>query len=257
MACLASDVRLAEALNTSFAITLLYVGVLYLPFNAGPRNDRHIIIYRLTTLAVLCLFLEAYIRYRIPSIAQKHSGGTRAPALAVGTTLTLLLYTGHLLVTPRQHLSTHSFADVDHRYLAFRNYVFAPLLEEIVFRRQTLVIWSCQRDEWRLLFPAAMFALAHVHHIRSLGLVGLLFQIAYTFLFGIYAAALYVNTNTVWAPFAAHVVCNVLELPDVVAISTHPRRRMVCVVYAVSIIGFALGFEPLTTLVRPYQMASE
>lgn len=126
-----------------------------------------------------------------------------------------------------------------------------------MFRRQTLLIWSCQGNIWSLLFPAAMFSLAHVHHLREVGVIVLLFEMAYTFLFGVYAAALYKNTQTFWAPFVAHVICNVLEVPDFAAIASHPRKKGLIFLYGCSLIFFAVAFGPLTTLVKPYQLATE
>lgn len=102
-----------------------------------------------------------------------------------------------------------------------------------------------------------MFSLAHVHHVRELGPTDLCFQMAYTFLFGVYAAALYINTRTFWAPFVAHVICNVLESPDFSAIATHPRRRLLVAFYIVALVVFAVAFGPLTTFVQPYDLATE
>lgn len=255
MACLAPHVTQGEAIATSIVFTALYVSSLYLPFNAGNRNHRTVILSRLATLSLLATALEVYTRRRVPALSDKISYGTRLPALAVAAALTLLLYTGHLIATPRHSLAVYS--NSRDRYIALRNYLAGPVLEEVVFRRQTLLIWSCQGSTMSLLFPAAMFSLAHVHHARELGLVGLFFQMAYTFLFGIYAAALYINTRTFWAPFVAHVICNVLELPDFTAIAVHPRRRSLIGLYFCCLVLFAFAFGPLTTLVQPYQLATK
>lgn len=257
MTCLAPNITPGEAICTSILFTFLYVLSLYLPFNVGDRNQRPIILSRLTTLTLLAIGLEMYTRHRIPLLTHKQSAGTRIPALLVAALLTLLLYTGHLVVTPRRNLASYSLLRADVRYLALRNYLAGPILEEIVFRRQTLLIWSCQPTVASLLFPAAMFSLAHVHHVRELGMVGLCFQMAYTFLFGVYAAALYINTRTFWAPFVAHVICNVLELPDFNAIARHPNRRFLALLYAFALLMFAISFGPLTKLVQPFDFAIE
>lgn len=257
MACLATGVSFFEAVLTSLGITVAYVGVLYLPFNVGDRDNGRIIVSRITTLSLLATFLEVYTRHRVPDVVHKLSQGTRLPGLVVGTFLTLLLYAGHLVVAPRRLLATHLWRADATRLVALRNYIAAPLLEEIVFRRQTLLLWSCQAPMWRLLFPSMMFSLAHVHHVSSLGTVTIIFHMAYTFLFAVYAGALYVNTLTVWAACAAHVVCNMLELPDFAAIAAHRRGRAIAGLYAGCIVLFAVAFAPLTTMVRPYQLATE
>lgn len=254
MACLAPHITLSEAVATSVTFTVLYVSSLHLPFNSGDRNRRAVILSRLVTLSILATLIELYTRRRIPALTDKISSGTRLPALAVAAALTLLLYAGHLIATPRRALLQPASRD---RYIALRNYLAGPVLEEVVFRRQTLLIWSCQGVTMSLLFPAAMFSLAHVHHVRELGLVGLLFQMAYTFLFGIYAAALYINTRTFCAPFVAHVICNLLQLPDFSTIAAHPRRRGVMALYCAALVVFAVAFGPLTTLVQPYQLETE
>lgn len=257
MACIAPDVSLAEAIWTSIVFTTIYVGVLYLPFNNGNRNSTSTIFSRVVTLTAIAVAIELYTRHRIPDVHYRMSHGTRLPALIVSSVLTLMLYSGHLAVTPVANLNTYSFYDEQLRFIAIRNYILGPLLEEIVFRRQTLLIWACQPTELRLLFPAAMFSLAHIHHVRALGVVGILFQMTYTFLFGVYAAALYINLGTVWAPFIAHVICNVLELPDFASIAVHPYRRPVIALYTFTVALFAVAFGPLTTLVQPYELAYE
>lgn len=257
MACLAQGVTAWEAAGTSIVVTAIYVSLLYLPFNNGPRDDTRVILRRVLTLTALAIAIEAYLRARVPAVSTYKPHGARGAAFVTSACLTLLLYAGHLVVAPVRRSLLTTIRTPRARPVALRNYIAAPLLEEMVFRRQTLLIWSCTPPMWRLFFPAAMFSLAHVHHVRRLGLVTLLFHLAYTFLFGVYAAALYLNTRTVWAPYAAHVVCNVLEIPDFAAIAAHPRSNLISVVYAICIVVFAVCFGPATALLRPYDLASE
>lgn len=257
MACLAQGVTAWEAAGTSIVVTAIYVSLLYLPFNNGPRDNRRVILRRVITLTALAVVVEVYLRTRVPGVNTYNPHGARYAAFFTSAFLTLLLYTGHLAVAPVRRVLLITIRSQSAWPVAFRNYVAAPLLEEMVFRRQTLLLWSCAPPLLRLLFPAIMFAMAHVHHIRRLGVVTLLFHLAYTFLFGVYAAALYLNTRTVWAPYAAHVVCNVLEIPDFAAIAAHPRSKLISAVYGVSIVLFAVCFGPVTALLRPYDLASE
>lgn len=257
MACLARGVTAWEAAWTSSVMTAAYVGVLYLPFNNGPRDAGGVIARRVATLTAVAVAVEVYIRQRIPQVETRMPQGARGVAFITATALTLLLYAGHLVAAPVRVPIMTAFRTPAARPVALRNFIAAPLLEEIVFRRQTLLLWSCAPLLWRLLFPAGMFALAHVHHVRRLGVVTLLFHLAYTFLFGVYAAALYLNTQTVWAPYAAHVVCNVLEIPDFAAIAAHPHSKLISVVYAVCIMVFAVCFGPATASLRLYDLASE
>lgn len=256
---------------TSSLMTAAYVGLLYLPFNQGPRDSRRTIVRRLLTLTLFTLLFELYIQQRVPLLK---TSPRRVLAFSVSVCLTLLLYAGHLLATARTTLlaslpsftglltatpnssPSSSTAYAVEPAVALRNYIVAPMLEELVFRRQTLLLWQCATPSTRLLVPALLFALAHVHHVYRLGFVGLLFQLAYTFLFGIYAAALYLNTQTVWAPYAAHMVCNMLEIPNFAAIGAHRHWRLISVVYALSLVLFAVAFGPVTTRIGSPDVAS-
>lgn len=270
MACPANGVLPLEAAVTSSLMTVAYVGLLYLPFNHGPRDSRRTIVRRLLTLTLFTLLFELYIQQRVPLLKMSPR---RVLSFSVSVCLTLLLYAGHLLATARMTLlaslpsftgllnatpssSSSSTAYAVEPAVALRNYIVAPMLEELVFRRQTLMLWQCATPSTRLLVPALLFALAHVHHVYRLGVVGLLFQLAYTFLFGIYAAALYLNTQTVWAPYAAHMVCNMLEIPNFAAIGAHRHWRAISVVYALSLALFAVSFGPVTTRFGPHDVAS-
>lgn len=274
MACPANGVLPLEAAVTSSLMTAAYVGLLYLPFNHGPRDSRRTIVRRLLTLTLFTLLFELYIQQRVPLLKMSPR---RILAFFVSVCLTLLLYAGHLLATVRMTLlaslpsliggllatttpspssSSSSTAYAVEPAVALRNYFVAPMLEELVFRRQTLMLWQCATASTRLLVPALLFALAHVHHVHRLGIVGLVFQLAYTFLFGIYAAALYLNTQTVWAPYAAHMVCNILEIPNFAAIGAHRHWRVISVVYVLSLALFAVAFVPVTTRIGPHDVAS-
>lgn len=256
MACPSIPISFLEAAQTSILVTCLYVGCLYLPFTNGPRDEPHIIRSRLATLSFLSIFFEWYTRERIP-IAQASTLLPKPSAVLAGTALTLMLYSGHLVVTPLRSVLRHPPQDRRHTYRALRNYLLGPFLEELCFRRHLVLLWSCHSPRSRVLFPAIFFALAHIHHTISLGLSPMLFQFAFTFLFGVYASVLYTSTHSIWAPFAAHVVCNVLEIPCFEAISSHPRRRLIFSFYVAALIAFAMMFAPITDFVRPPITASQ
>lgn len=264
MWCTTTEVSLSEATLISFIWTAIYVLVLYIPVNAGPRDARRTIISRLITLSIVAICFELHLHIRFINEAPSLNGpflydgqiGHTFRAFFVGTFLTLLLYLGHIVVTP-----VHMLVAAVHRggfggwYVHARNYMLAPLIEEIVFRRQFMHLYPCD-SMTGLLCAAMLFALAHVHHVRTMGIIVILFHVAYTFLFGLYAVLLFVRTQSVWTPFAAHVVCNVLELPDIAAIVNHPLRRLVITAYIAAIIMFAASFSPITAWVAPYDTAA-
>ncbi len=49
------------------------------------------------------------------------------------------------------------------------------------------------------------------------------FQMAYTYVFGVYVAYVYVCTRSLWPAIVAHMFCNAIGFPDVQAVvdSTH------------------------------------
>lgn len=265
MWCETTVVTLGEAIIVSVIWTAIYVLVLYLPFNSGPRDARRTIISRLVTLSIVAMGFELHLNLRLGQEMRLFSSDFwrdgrpfwhTIRAVIVGTFLTALLYTGHIAVTPPRPLvaALHrgGFAGW---HVHVRNYVLAPLLEEIVFRRQFIHLYSCRTITGTFL-AAALFALAHVHHVHTMGLTVVLFQMTYTFLFGVYALMLYIHTQSIWSSFAAHVVCNVLELPDLAAIAAHPLKRLIIAGYLAAVIMFATSFSPMTAWVAPYDTAA-
>lgn len=248
--------------------TVIYVLVLYLPFNAGPRDSQRTVISRLVTLSIVAIGFELHLNLRLGQDARVFSvfngelwrDGQQfwhaVRAVIVGAFLTALLYAGHIAATPPRPLvaALHrgGFAGW---HVHLRNYLFAPLLEEIVFRRQFIHLYSC-RSLYGILLTALLFALAHVHHVHTMGWTIVLFHMTYTFLFGVYALMLYIHTQSIWSPFAAHVVCNILELPDLAAIAAHPLKLLIIAGYVAAVVMFATTFSPMTAWVAPYDTAA-
>ncbi|KAI3892877.1 hypothetical protein MKW92_026615 [Papaver armeniacum] len=85
--------------------------------------------------------------------------------------------------------------------LAWRNYVVAPLTEEVVFRACMIPLLLCGGFKpYTIIFFSPIFF--------SLGL-----QLGYTVLFGSYASFLFIRTGHLIAPVVAHVFCNIMGLP--------------------------------------------
>ncbi|XP_026427240.1 CAAX prenyl protease 2-like [Papaver somniferum] len=109
--------------------------------------------------------------------------------------------------------------------LAWRNYVVAPLTEEVVFRACMIPLLLCGglKPYTIIFFSPIFFSLAHLNHFLELYfqqnytflkaslIVGL--QLGYTVLFGSYASFLYIRTGHLIAPVVAHVICNIMGLP--------------------------------------------
>ncbi|GAA6021093.1 hypothetical protein JCM11491_004413 [Sporobolomyces phaffii] len=144
-----------------------------------------------------------------------------------------------------------------------RNFVLAPLTEELTFR--SCVVGISYLGGWnkrQLVFLTPMwFGLAHVHHAYENWLAGgktkkaLLqsvlvstFQFAYTTLFGWYATYLFLRSGSIIPPVLAHSFCNVMGLPPLGwALQAYPERKIsLWTSYLVGIGGFVWGFWRMT-----------
>jgi prenyl protein peptidase len=150
-----------------------------------------------------------------------------------------------------------------HRWQSLRNLVAAPLCEEVVFRGAVLAILVSGGFGFRecVLLSPMLFGLAHLHHLlmhvhaRGASLrqaaVMVTFQLAYTSLFGMYAAALLLRTNHLLGAVLAHSWCNLLGVPDLSFLARkyhplYPKRVQILLVYLAGIVVFALALRPLT-----------
>lgn len=241
----------------SVAVSLGYVGMLYLPFNAGDRNRPRTIASRQFSSVAFVLSCEAcltHIALRRDSPSANTPTSFRDYAGATGTSLilTLLLYTGALLACFDFRDPFPRFLDemktTQQRWISFRNYLASPLVEEVLFRQQALNIWQCAPSVLRVVSPAVLFGAAHLHHAATHGIAPALFQFVYTSLFGMYAALLYLQSGTLVAPFTAHVTCNYLGIPDFGAIARHKWPRALSAVYVTALMAFAYSLSRGTLL---------
>jgi prenyl protein peptidase len=157
------------------------------------------------------------------------------------------------------HLSLWSPSD---RWKSLRNLVAAPLAEELLFRGSVLALLASGGFSFAqcILLSPLLFGLAHLHHlvhlVRARGLslasgamlVG--FQLAYTTVFGIFAAFLCLRTGHLVAAIASHAFCNLLGFPSLSFLARghflYARRLPILAVFAAGIAIFSLSMWPLT-----------
>ncbi|GAA5914773.1 CAAX prenyl protease [Sporobolomyces salmoneus] len=139
-----------------------------------------------------------------------------------------------------------------------RNFVIAPLTEELTFR--SCIVGISFLGGWnrrQLVFLTPLwFGLAHVHHAYENWLAGgktkkaLLqsilvstFQFAYTTLFGWYATFLFLRTGSIIPPVLVHSFCNAMGLPPLGwALQVYPERKIsLWTTYFLGIGGFVYG----------------
>lgn len=129
------------------------------------------------------------------------------------------------------------FTNDDGILIFIRSYIVGPITEEIVFRGcmfYALNLCNVLTTADIILYSPFFFAIAHVHHgifqifqeNRSLisVLMNVIFQMAYTTLFGWYAMHLLISTKSLIPPIIAHIICNYFEIPDLFS-SNYPDRK--------------------------------
>lgn len=142
------------------------------------------------------------------------------------------------------------------QWVLLRNYILAPLTEEIVFRGSIIPILKASGMNDRLIIWVSplFFGFAHIHHAfvkycQGQPLLAILLQtivqFAYTTLFGLYASFIFLKTKSLWAVIVAHSFCNIMGLPDLSffnqASSFYSSRILLGFSLVVGIVGFSLG----------------
>jgi hypothetical protein len=158
----------------------------------------------------------------------------------------------HLLLKP----SIVSFLNPpteDERWKNIRNFIVAPVTEEIVFRGCMVpaLLASGESPLKASLVAPLFFGVAHAHHavlrLRqgekiSRIMIGTIFQFAYTTLFGIYAAYAFIRTGSVGAVVVSHAYCNWMGVPDLSFVNArsplHRYRTFLVVMYIAGALAF-------------------
>ena len=146
--------------------------------------------------------------------------------------------------------------------LALRNLVVGPFSEELVFRScmLPLVLGSGTGRLVAIFTTPLFFSFAHLHH--AVGMVrsgraslrdaamSVLFQVAYTTVFGAYAAFVLARTGHFVAVFLLHAFCNCMGFPSVGWTFPHhrlyPRRFEISVAFVTGMVLFSVCVVPMT-----------
>jgi len=184
-----------------------------------------------------------------------------------------LLYSGPIFTTflasslplQRRWSFKRDVYDVVASYEGVRNYLIAPITEEMVFRASIIAVaLLSETSTWKMIFLSPLwFGFAHAHHgwelynnkgrTRSAFKIALaisLVQLAYTTIFGWFASFLFVRTRSAYAVCAAHMFCNFMGFPTITQdLQDFPRHRlMIWCTHIGGIIGFALALYPWTSV---------
>ncbi|XP_020239361.1 CAAX prenyl protease 2 isoform X2 [Cajanus cajan] len=280
----------AVALIACVAMALFYVAILYAPTVVlrlpPPPSFKSFMIRRFLCAVVssfLSLFLSALI---LPTKELRHIfGGVFGirgdhiwQAVVIPLCLTSLMYAGSmflkcllLLTSWRQHTSSGdalSFASckctlqrffdwlsvISSNVLVWRNYVVAPITEELVFRACMIPLLLCGgfKAYSVILLCPIFFSLAHLNHfveiytkqnyriMKAVMIIGL--QLGYTVVFGSYASFLFIRTGHLIAPLVAHIYCNFMGLPALYS----QKSGFVSVTFIIGFLGFLWLLFPMT-----------
>jgi membrane protease YdiL (CAAX protease family) len=126
--------------------------------------------------------------------------------------------------------------DIQH----LRNVYVAPVAEEFVFRGCVVPLLTevgGVAPRHAVWLAPLLFSVAHAHHVvhlrRQRGLrtavAMVAFQFAYTYVFGVFSASLFVRTRRLAAPTVAHMICNAFGFPELGELWAEPdtARRWV------------------------------
>ncbi|KAJ4000432.1 hypothetical protein F5050DRAFT_1562989 [Lentinula boryana] len=250
------------------------------------RDDPDVIKARLAAVSiatVLCVAVVCWITRSVPaavpllglrpSFPTSLSSLQRIVAPHLVTPLLFLgpLYAELLSFSPRNRwrgtFSTRTkllFSNVT----GLRNYVVAPITEEIVFRACVLSVYLLSpvlalNQVGLVLTTPLNFGLAHLHHAwdtyNRLGrtaaalkhsILVSLFQMMYTTLFGALCTYLFLQTHySIYVPITAHIFCNIMGFPDFLGDlrlgEGEGRRSVVIAAYLCGVIGFAYSVMPM------------
>ncbi|KAL8152925.1 hypothetical protein V2J09_010685 [Rumex salicifolius] len=267
------------------AMAFLYVAILYAPTVIlrlpSPSSLTQFLIRRFVCVCVssiLCLLVSSLILIPLRDwnmLTLIDVFGVRADhiwqAVIFPLALTSLMYPGSLVLNFLSVFACWRETGISgtlQRYggwllslpcniMAWRNYVVAPLTEELVFRACMIPLLLCGgfKPQNVIFLSPIFFSLAHLNHLwelynqrncslsRASLAVGI--QLMYTVVFGSYASFLYIRTGHLIAPLVAHIFCNFMGLPVLYSQSKgHPL--MFLTLFVAGTVGFLWLLFPVT-----------
>lgn len=230
-----SSLLLATAVASSYVAAIKIREPLHL--KVLDRNHPDVIWYRMRRITTYCVIvvsvlplvlsygLHLYPDYTsalrqlglVPGFTNSRSLLKDLTAIVVSALKMAILYVGPLL------LCFARGAEVELDLWSFRDHVYAPVTEELIYRGAVVAILQPVIPD-SLMWSPLLFGFAHVHHGYTLYrdnvqilavLATVLFQFAYTSLFGSLANHFYLTSDeSLWAPIVVHGICNALGFPS-------------------------------------------
>ncbi|KAH7589425.1 CPBP intramembrane metalloprotease [Nakaseomyces glabratus] len=246
----------------NIGISLSYVAVLYITSKGienypARRDDPRVIKRRLKNVLMVSILNTAIVPLLhsiiVPQLSYKeaflnigiipgyHQHGSSQIKLYIGTILknlclVMLLYIGPLTdmvlyyISNKESSILSAFREEFMNIWGLRNYIFAPITEELFYTSlllNTYLTLEPRKPKLTTLLwqPSLFFSIAHIHHAYEATLVGnfstasiiinTLFQMAYTGIFGAFTNFVFLRTGgNLWSCILLHSFCNVMGFPS-------------------------------------------
>ncbi|XP_078170303.1 farnesylated protein-converting enzyme 2 [Carex rostrata] len=282
MSTVDTSVSKSVAVSACGAMAVFYVAVLYAPtglLRMSARVSREQFFLRRFVCAAVSTAVSLAATFYLLRLGELEGlsamlrvFGLRSDhlwqAVVIPVSLTSLVYMSSFVCKLRAHSNSDIFgwisclkelpegiARCTGNVMSWRNYVVAPITEEVVFRACMVPLLLCAgfRTSTIIFLCPMFFSLAHLNHFielycqgghsfsRAVFVVG--FQLGYTVVFGWYAAFLFIRTGTLVAPILAHIFCNYMGLPTFHA---HHLRGLEIVAFFAGGVGFFMLLFPAT-----------
>eukprot|EP00055_Hartaetosiga_balthica_P007098 m.23985 g.23985 ORF g.23985 m.23985 type:complete len:293 (-) comp5603_c0_seq1:226-1104(-) len=262
---------LLKAVGFGLGVSALYVGSIYLTNTTQNRNHPSAMKKRMAAVGGVTVLspLLLYIFYGQPSSSSLSSAVDPSCSVSFWDAIFLTPSIKHHLVAAMKGLLLFATLFIgpilqdlsdgvwlaqfkyfyNHRTEFVRNFVVAPLTEEIVFRAcvtAPLFFYlkeksasGIQNNYLVALVGPLFFGVAHAHHyFEGIPLLHILFQIAYTTLFGFLSAMTMIYTNSIIAAIVAHSFCNWMGFPGFVQAHRHKYSFFIVPAYFIGLIVF-------------------
>ena len=187
--------------------------------------------------------------------------------LTIPLLLTMILFAGPILqaFTLQSHSSIQFDCFFTKNIVWWRNIIVSPFTEEFVFRSCMIpLLVNSLGLKLTIFLTPLTFGLAHLHHIiesvffnnnnnNNLKVIILehLFQLFYTYLFGLYSSFLFARCANFVPCFVCHAFCNYMGFPNIGEVIYSKElsklmRNFIIFTYFTGLISFIFLIGPLT-----------
>ncbi|PRD23918.1 UNVERIFIED_CONTAM: CAAX prenyl protease 2 [Trichonephila clavipes] len=232
------------------SLATMYVGSLYVWRNNHGRDHpttikkRFLSVFLMSFVSAIVVYVftdKVYFGYEISywSLMGLRLSGL-VPATILPLFLTMILFLGPMSLHYHDGLY-HRFFDLKMwlycltNVVWLRNHVVAPFFEEFTFRACMLpILVPCFGYKNSVILCPFFF--------------GIVFQFAYTTVFGAYSTYLFLRTGHVAAPVIVHAFCNHMGFPDFGQLLTveRPKQSIFAVCFVAGFLSWMLLLQPLT-----------